>query len=79
MPSNGSNTLYSKLVSTYNDARNMDQTSVILDPVMQGGVEYEKVENARLLSSSDYTLNQHLGYVSLKSTLQANQVLAVAI
>ncbi|MBO4673038.1 MAG: cell surface protein SprA [Bacteroidaceae bacterium] len=78
VPSNGSNTLYSQMVSTYNDARNMDQTSVVLDPVMQGGIEYEKVENARLLSSSDYTLNQHLGYVSLKTTLQANQVLAVA-
>lgn len=77
-PSNSSNTEYSYMVSTYNDARNMDQTSTVLDAVLQGGVEYEKVENARLLTSSEYTLNQHLGYISLKSALQPNQVLAVA-
>ena len=78
IPSNESNKLYSRMVSTYNDARNMDQTSMVLDPVMQGGIEYEKVENARLLSSSEYTLNKHLGYVSLRTSLQPNQVLAVA-
>ena len=78
IPSNESNKLYARMVSTYNDARNMDQTSTVLDPVMVGGIEYEKVENARLLSSSEYTLNKHLGYVSLKNTLQPNQVLAVA-
>ena len=77
-PSNSSNTQYASLVNTYQEARNMDQTSTMLDPIMQGGVEYEKVENARLLTSSEYTLNQHLGYISLKSTLQTNQLLAVA-
>ena len=77
-PSNSSNTQYASLVNTYQEARNMDQTSTVLDPIMQGGVEYEKVENARLLTSSEYTLNQHLGYISLKSTLQTNQLLAVA-
>ena len=46
--------------------------------IMKGGMEYEKVENARLLTSSEYTLNKHLGYISLKNTLQPNQVLAVA-
>ena len=78
IPSNESNKLYGNMVGTYVDARNMDQTSTVLDPVMTGGIEYEKVENARLLSSSEYTLNKHLGYISLKTALQANQVLAVA-
>ncbi len=78
LPSNESNKLYANMVGTYSNARNMDQTSTVLDPVMVGGIEYEKVENARLLSSSEYTLNQHLGYISLKNTLQPNQVLAVA-
>ncbi|MBQ9665658.1 MAG: cell surface protein SprA [Bacteroidaceae bacterium] len=77
-PANASNDLYSTMVGTYADARNVDQTSNILDEFLQGGVDYEKVENARLLSSSEYTLNSHLGYISLKSTLQSNQVLAVA-
>lgn len=77
-PSNGSNNLYSTMVGTYDAARNMDQTSTVLEAFLQGGVDYEKVENARLLSSSEYTLNAYLGYISLKSTLQSNQVLAVA-
>ncbi len=77
-PCNASNMLYSSMTSTYNDSRNMDQTSTVLDNVMQGGVEYEKVENARLLTSSEYALNQHLGYISLKAPLQPNQALAVA-
>ena len=43
-----------------------------------GGVDYEKLEKARKLSPSEYTVNSALGYVSLKSTLQTDQVLAVA-
>ena len=78
LPQNSSNTLYSTLVNTYSDARYIDQTSTILDGVMTGGVDYEKIENARLLSSSEYTLNSHLGYVSLNSSLTTNQVLAIA-
>jgi len=77
-PSNGANDLYSNIVNAYSEARNMDKTSTVLDAILQGGVDYEKVENARLLPSSEYTLNTHLGYISLKSTLQSNQVLAVA-
>jgi len=77
-PSNASNDLYATMVNTYSDARNVDQTSNVLDAFLQGGFDYEKVENARLLTSSEYTLNTHLGYISLKTTLQPNQVLAVA-
>ena len=43
-----------------------------------GGVDYEKLQSARLLNSSEYTLNSALGYVSLRSSLQTDQVLAVA-
>ena len=77
-PQNSSNTLYASLVNQYSDARNIDQSSTILDQVMSGGVDYEKIENARLLTSSEYTLNKYLGYVSLKSALTSNQVLAIA-
>ena len=41
-------------------------------------MDYEKLESARLLSPSEYTLNPSLGYISLRSTLQTDQVLAVA-
>jgi len=77
-PQNSSNTLYANLINQYADARNADNTSVVLDGVMEGGVDYEKIENARLLTSSEYTINTHLGYISLRSTLTSNQVLAVA-
>ena len=78
IPANESNKLYANMVGTYSDARNMDQTSTVLEPIMKGGIEYEKVENARLLSASEYKLNKHLGYVTLQNTLESNQVLAVA-
>ena len=45
---------------------------------MQGGKTYEKVGKARLLTSSEYSLNTAMGYVSLKSNLQTDQVLAIA-
>ena len=78
VPYNKANTLYTTLVGSLSSARVSDQTSTTLDGIMTGGVDYEKVENARLLNSSEYTLNTHLGYVSLNNTLQTAQVLAVA-
>lgn len=77
-PRNTANTLYSSMVGEYVGARDIDQTATILDAVMTGGVDYEKVQSARLLTSSEYTLNESLGYISLKTTLQTDQVLAVA-
>ena len=59
-------------------ARDIDQASAALDGIMTGGVDYEKQAAARLLTSSEYTLNAALGYISLKTSLQTDQVLAVA-
>ncbi len=42
------------------------------------GVDFEKVENARKLESNEYTLNPKLGFISLNSRLNPDQVLAVA-
>ena len=80
VPSNNANSEYSTLVNSYASARDIDQTSTVLDgiPNFAGGTDYEKLQNARLLNSSEYSVNQALGYVSLKSTLQTDQVLAVA-
>ena len=78
-PSNTSNTLYST-VSQIQTARDIEQVSTTLDGFnnLEGGVDYEKIENARMLTSSEYTLNSNFGFISLKSTLQTDQVLAVA-
>ena len=80
-PSNLANDLYSTLVNTIDTAsRTIDRVTVELEqmPQLVGGVDYEKLSSARLLTSSEYTLNTALGYISLKTGLQNDQVLAVA-
>ena len=80
VPCNAANTEYATLVQQHAAARDIDQTSTELDgiPGFVGGTDYEKLESARLLNSSEYTLNRALGYVSLNTSLQTDQVLAVA-
>lgn len=80
VPGNNANSEYSSMVNSYSAARDINQTSSVLDaiPGFVGGVDYEKLESARLLNSSEYTVNTSLGYISLKSTLQTDQVLAIA-
>ena len=77
-PDNGDNTEYSLLTTQYAEARNIDQVSTVLTTPFEGGTDYEKLASARLLTTSEYTLNSALGYISLKTTLQTDQVLAVA-
>lgn len=77
--SNNANTEYNYVVSNLADARNIDMTSTVLDgDGLVGGTDYEKIERARLLASNEYTLNEALGYISLRSNIQTDQVLAVA-
>ena len=81
-PANSSNNLMNEIVTQYPDARYISQTTNALAPLsdygIEGGQDYEKVESARLLSASEYSLNSALGYISLKSALNADEVLAVA-
>ena len=79
VPSNQANSEYST-VSSNASVRDIDQASTALEGMgLVGGVDFEKVANARLLTSSEYTINQALGYVSLKNlALQTDQVLAIA-
>lgn len=42
------------------------------------GVDYVKLENARQLLPSEYTLNAQLGYISLNQRLTNDEILAVA-
>ena len=79
VPSNKANTEYETMVNQYSAARDVNQTSSTLEGAgLVGGTDFEKLESARLLSSSEYTVNKALGYISLKSQLQTDQVLAVA-
>ena len=80
VPANSANSEYSALNTQYQDARNIDLVSTTLEASGQfdGGTDYEKLENARLLNPSEYTVNKALGFISLKTALQTDQVLAVA-
>ena len=79
-PANAANTEYQTMVEQYGAARDIDQTSTVLDGIgsFAGGSDYEKLSSARLLNSSEYSVNTALGYISLKTSLQTDQVLAVA-
>lgn len=82
LPSNKSNNLLSTIKTEYAKARNINSVTQTLEPLsaygVEGGIDYEKVESARLLSPAEYTLNSTLGYISLKSAISSDEVLAVA-
>ena len=79
-PQNSANNLYNQMVTAYQGIRDISSVNSILEgiPSVEGGMDFEKIESARLLSASEYTLNASLGYISLKQTLQPDEVLAVA-
>lgn len=77
-PYNGANNLYQTITGSYQAARDITQVTGLFNNYIENGLDYEKIESARLLSSSEYTYNSQLGYISLTSALQADEVLAVA-
>ena len=79
VPSNSANTEYQAMTTQYVAARDIDQAAATLEGAgLVGGADFEKLESARLLGSSEYSVNTALGYVSLKTGIQTDQVLAVA-
>ena len=78
VPHNDANTMYQQLISTFVTARDISQTANIFPATIIIGRDYEKIESARLLTSSEYTFQPQLGYISLRAPLQADEVLAVA-
>lgn len=82
MPDNRANSLYS-YIKNEPAVRDIQQVNAFLQSKatswgITGGEDYEKVESARLLSSGEYSLNAALGYITLKSALNQDEVLAVA-
>ncbi|MFW5656451.1 MAG: cell surface protein SprA [Bacteroidota bacterium] len=78
-PHNGTNELY-EYVQGQTDLRDIGQVTSVLEGWngFSIGRDYEKIENARKLDPREYTLNKTLGYISLNSALNADEVLAVA-
>ncbi len=81
-PYDSINSLYEDMLNNYPGIRDINQITSTLAPLASqgfvGGKDFEKVENARLLDPSEYKLNKKLGYISLNSALNADEVLAVA-
>ncbi|MBO4599126.1 MAG: cell surface protein SprA, partial [Bacteroidales bacterium] len=76
-PTNRSNNLFD--VINLPSIRNTDNiTSYMQGLGFTSGVDFEKVQSARLLNSSEYTYNAQLGFITLSQPLSSDQVLAVA-
>lgn len=77
LPANKANSLYSTLLGI-GGLRSIDRVSQLLTGTYTGGEDYEKIESARRLSTSEYSVNELLGYISLNIRLQPDEVLGVA-
>lgn len=84
-PHNNANEIYRRMTNEYSGIRDINQSTTILSAIPSAdntpfttARDYERIENARLLPQSEYTLNSKLGYISLNSQLNADEVLAVA-
>ncbi|MDP3002753.1 MAG: cell surface protein SprA [Bacteroidales bacterium] len=80
-PDNNTNRLYELLTTDYGMIRDVDQVTNAFDPLYPGfqiGRDFEKIENARKLNEREYYFNRQLGYLSLNTSLNTDEVLAVA-
>ncbi len=80
-PDNNANRMYDQLTSVYESIRDVDQVTNTFDPLYPGfqiGRDFEKIENARQLSEREFYFNRQLGYISLNTSLNTDEVLAVA-
>ncbi len=84
-PRNAANNLVSRMdttqirnISTVTNYMSNDPMRIGRSGYMVSGRDFEKVENARRLSNTEFSLNSKLGFISLNVSLNANQTLAVA-
>jgi cell surface protein SprA len=82
IPYNDANTLYQQ-VKSIGGVRDIKQTNAVLSQQfsamgINGGEDYEKIESARRLQPSEYTFNATLGILSLRNTLNPDEVLGIA-
>jgi len=85
LPSGNSNNLISRLDTASIRSINTASSYLSGDPFAIGrtgyfiaGQDFEKVENARKLSATEYSFNSKLGFISLNTNLGPDQTLAVA-
>jgi len=81
MPYNEISKLYSSVINDYK-ARDIQQVSnslsILNSQNFYTGQDYEKNETSRMLTDREFTFQPNLGYISLNSALNADEILAVA-
>jgi cell surface protein SprA len=81
IPDNDGNRLYDYLKNSAT-IRSFSNAPQQLDNTPYGSfiqaIDYEKLENARMLKSQEFTYNAQLGFISLNQSLNNDEVLAVA-
>jgi len=78
-PQNSSNDLFTQLPPANIRDLNGINTAINSSGLgMTSGIDFEKVENARKLQPTEFSYNSKLGFISLNSQLNPDQVLAVA-
>lgn len=85
LPSNKANDLMTRMDTTAIRSINTVSSYLTGDPFRIGktgylvsGQDFEKIENARKLNASEYTLNSKLGFISLNTSITSDQTIAVA-
>ncbi|MEM7036375.1 MAG: cell surface protein SprA, partial [Bacteroidota bacterium] len=75
-PDNDANNLFSQIENdpVYQEKSTVD-TALSANFSLENGVDFVKIENMRKLNPNEFRFHPQLGYVSLNSQLQANQVL----
>ena len=78
LPSNFANDLFQILEDTAKVRDINLVNNYLLSLGFNAGQDFEKIELARKLSPNEFTFNSKLGFISLNSTLNSDQTLAVA-
>ena len=84
-PRNAANNLLTRMdttqirsISTVTNYMSNDPMRIGRSGYMVAGRDFEKLENARRLSNTEFSVNSKLGFISLNVSLNSNQTLAVA-
>lgn len=78
-PDNSANDLYSRLNTNPTVRQYTTSSAELINGFnYSAGIEFNKIENARKLSPSEYYIHPQLGYISLNRQMQDDEVLAVA-
>lgn len=83
LPDNNANEIFG-LMSGSSEIRQFSNSVAYLSTItgtpgpFEQSIHYEKVENARRLTDQEFTYNAQLGFISLKSPLNQDEVLGVA-